>query len=151
MNRLFVPTLWRNNKIYLDKSWIYVSSTKWNDDYYTYQEIFDLQYKPLGYYIDDRLRIRPGEKTQTIDFCEWWDILNSSDEQKLKDADWMFNDIENTKFFNKNAEVNVESTGNAVGFLSFPRMGNSFLRKFLQNVSGIQTGADMPMNMVIVH
>ena len=59
----------------------------------------------------------------------------------------MFSDIKNPLFLKKGAAINPISTGNRVGFLSFPRCGNSFLRKYLQNITGVQTGADMGFDM----
>ena len=42
--------------------------------------------------------------------------------------------------------------GNRVGLASFPRSGNSFLRKFLERITGITTGGeisiDLPLQMV---
>ncbi len=35
--------------------------------------------------------------------------------------------------------------GNRVAFASYPRTGNSFLRKILENITGVFTGSDMPL------
>ena len=37
--------------------------------------------------------------------------------------------------------------GNLICFDSFPRTGNTFLRTFIEQCSGIHTGADMPLWM----
>ena len=139
--------LWNINTTYLDKFCGYLSTTKWNDDYYKFDEYFDLRFKPLGYVRLENEKIVPGESTKVVEFTEFWDIINSSDEQKLKDASWLFEDNDIPKFFNEKAAENVVTTGNRVGYLSFPRCGNSFLRKYLHNITGIQTGADMGMPM----
>jgi hypothetical protein len=36
----------------------------------------------------------------------------------------------------------VDMVGNRVAFASYPRSGNSFLRKILENISGVFTGSD---------
>jgi len=33
--------------------------------------------------------------------------------------------------------------------MSYPRSGNSFLRKYLQNITGIATGSDMTLELNI--
>lgn len=42
-----------------------------------------------------------------------------------------------------------DSTGNKVAYMSYPRCGNSFLRKYLQLITGVATGADMSMEFDI--
>lgn len=37
--------------------------------------------------------------------------------------------------------------GNRVAFATFPRVGNSFLRKIIESVSGVFTGSDMPLEI----
>ena len=39
----------------------------------------------------------------------------------------------------------VDMTGNRVTFTSFPRSGNSFLRKIIEQVTGVHTGGDIPV------
>ena len=123
-----------------------MSTTKWNDDYYKYLEWFEERYQPLGYVIQGE-KVVPGESCQTVEWSDLWEILSSDDEQKLKDAAWIFDDVSVPKFLNEKSAINVQTTGNRVGYLSFPRSGNSFLRKYLHNITGIQTGADMGMVM----
>jgi len=90
--------------------------------------------------------VRPGPGTKTVDFGWLWDILNSDDESLLHANSWIFEDcVQNPKFLSKIADTTVESTGNQIAYLSYPRSGNSFLRKYLQNITGIATGADMAL------
>ena len=39
--------------------------------------------------------------------------------------------------------------GNRVAFTSYPRSGNSFLRKILEQVTGVFTGSDLSLDQVI--
>lgn len=39
----------------------------------------------------------------------------------------------------------ISMIGNRVAFASYPRTGNSFLRKILENITGVFTGSDMPL------
>ena len=40
-------------------------------------------------------------------------------------------------------------TGSKIAFQSFPRSGNSMLRKLLETVTGVHTGSDMPIDVTI--
>ena len=57
-------------------------------------------------------------------------------------------DLNDDKYLDVNAERTVESMNQKVGYLSYPRVGNSFLRKYLQMITGIATGSDMTMEFV---
>jgi len=46
-----------------------------------------------------------------------------------------------TKFL----DSKVDMSGNRIAFASYPRTGNSFLRKILENITGVFTGSDMPL------
>ena len=54
---------------------------------------------------------------------------------------------EDSKFLTLGSEETVHNTHNIVSYCSFPRMGNSFLRMYLQKVTGIATGADMTLEL----
>jgi len=47
---------------------------------------------------------------------------------------------ENPKFLDNTEKM----TGNNIAFASFPRTGNSFLRKFIEQSTGLWTGSNMP-------
>ena len=58
---------------------------------------------------------------------------------------WIF-DEKDPKYFNTSNPLSgqtVESTGNMVSYCSYSRCGNSFLRKYLEKITGIATGSDM--------
>lgn len=59
---------------------------------------------------------------------------------------WVFEDIpKNPKFLDQAAANNVEAMGHHIGLITFPRCGNTFMRKYMQNITGIITGADMDL------
>lgn len=49
------------------------------------------------------------------------------------------------KFLDQKSEM----IGNRVAFSSFPRTGNSFLRKIIEQITGVFTGSDMPIAMTL--
>ena len=74
-----------------------------------------------------------------------YDILLSEDENLLESNKWMFDDLQNSKFLQKDSKRTVGSTGNIVCYSSFPRSGNSFLRKYFENITGVVTGSEMSL------
>jgi len=68
-------------------------------------------------------------------------ILRSKDASLMEENAWMFD-----------GQIRLLDgapipTGQKVAFDTWPRTGNSFLRKFLEQVSGVFTGANMPLEM----
>jgi hypothetical protein len=140
------------DEIYLNSEASHTSLIKWNDDYKTYNE-WTGEWKAKGFEFDHLQRMRAGT-TRTVDFDLLFKVLSSKDEQLLKDNAWMFENCTNIPRFLTPADKStsgktVESTGNHVAYVTFPRVGNTFMRKILQNVTGIFTGADNPLEYVI--
>lgn len=55
---------------------------------------------------------------------------------KNKELMWMFDGVD--RFLD-----NTEIKGDRVCFASYPRVGNTFLRRCLEHVTGVTTGSDM--------
>jgi hypothetical protein len=70
--------------------------------------------------------------------------LTSDDESRLEKHDWS-----NIRYLDVNADKTPLNTGNMVSFSTYPRSGNSFLRKLLQNITSVATGSDMGIAMNI--
>jgi len=47
------------------------------------------------------------------------------------------------KFLDKKLDM----VGDRVALASYPRTGNSFLRKILEQITGVFTGSDMPLDI----
>jgi len=84
----------------------------------------------------DRTGCIRAKGAETINFNKLLEILKSKDPKLL----------EQTKFFdNKNFKFldgSVPRIGQRVWFGSYPRSGNTFMRKYLEMISGIVTGSD---------
>lgn len=85
------------------------------------------------------MTIAPGKNALTINYDDLMNTYKSKDEELFKKNQWMFEGKAN--FLNKKQSLD----GNKVAFISFPRSGNSFLRKYLESLTGIITGSDCPM------
>lgn len=72
------------------------------------------------------------------------DVLKSKDAGQWEAAKWIF-DNNNCPHFLDGAPNNK----NKIAFASFPRSGNSFLRKYFEMLTGITTGADNTLHINI--
>lgn len=136
--------------LYMNGDGAYYSSVKWNDDYGTFNGRLK-EWQDRGYQLDNLKRLR-AVTARKVDFDLLYRILSSSDEQMLKDHAWIFEDCQTYPKFLASADQSesgksVTSTGNHVAYVTFPRVGNTFMRKIFQNVTGLFTGADMPLEV----
>ena len=67
------------------------------------------------------------------------EILLSKDLSRNQELDWIASG--EIRFLD-----GEDIDGDKVSFQSFPRAGNSMLRKFLEVVTGVHTGSDMPLD-----
>ena len=86
------------------------------------------------YKFDKKCRIVPGPDTPVKNFKEVKELLLSKD--LSRDAEFSKDELH---FL----DGKVGMRGNMVAFQSFPRCGNTFLRRFVEQITGIHTGADM--------
>ena len=77
-----------------------------------------------------------------VNYAQLRDILLSNDENLLEQHKWIF-DGENY-FLDGKENLRGPQIGNHIQFTSFPRSGNSMLRKLIENVTGVETGSTMP-------
>lgn len=68
-------------------------------------------------------------------------MLKSKDESLFEAAKWQFDG--DFRFLDG---APIEKLNNKVAFNTFPRSGNSFLRRFLEQVTGITTGASVSLH-----
>lgn len=92
--------------------------------------------------LDDKLILRPGPKTETINFKQLKEILLSKDLARDEELSWV--NKNNIRF------LDGEDLGDQhVCFCSIPRSGNSFLRCFIEEVTGTLTGSDLNINWMM--
>ena len=116
--------------MFFDHSADYFSNERFNKSFMNYAERSAKMTETNGYIWDDLRRIRAGKNSKTVDFGKLWDILRSPDASLLEESKWMF-DIKDDKYLDMNAERTVDSMHQKVSYSTLPRVGNSFLRKYL--------------------
>lgn len=100
-----------------------------------FSEKFQRLYASKGYILDKEMRVRASSTCTTVNFKQLKDMLASKDEKEYQKMQWIFDGQD--RFLDGSPKP-----GNKVAFCSFPRSGNSFLRKYLEKLTGITTGSD---------
>jgi hypothetical protein len=114
----------------------YQFTTRQHEGFNTFSVNFNKKYK--GYGICKTGNVVPIT-AKTISFKKQIEMLKSTDPSQLELARWTFDG--DFRF------LDGESIGdNKVGFTSFPRSGNSFMRRILEQISGITTGGTMHLH-----
>lgn len=92
-----------------------------------------------GLVLNDRQILNAGPGTPTLNYKQLKSLLLSKDLGRNREFDWLQG--RNFRF------LDGEDLGdNQVAFVSAPRSGNSFLRCFLEEITGVLTGADLNIN-----
>ena len=98
---------------------------------------------PTGYMLDKSQHIVASPQTPTINLAQLTGLFISSDENLWERSKWMFDG--HFRFLDGQP---IKS--NKIAFCSFPRSGNTFLRKYLEMLTGIATGADLSLHVNMI-
>ena len=88
-----------------------------------------------GYMLDKNMAIVAKPETPVINLRQLMELLKSSDAGLWERAKWMFDN--HFRFLDGQPNKSQK-----VAFCSFPRSGNTFLRRYMELITGITTGAD---------
>lgn len=77
----------------------------------------------------------PSSGTKTVNFAKYIELLRSKDLAALEEQRWVFEGL--PKF------LDGDLIPMKVCFASHPRSGNTFLRKYIESITGIVTGSDI--------
>ena len=96
-----------------------------------------------GYMLDREMLIRPKPNTIVINLKELVKVFRSKDETLWNESQWMFEN--EVKFLDGEA-----NPSNKIAFASFPRSGNTFLRKYCELLTNVGTGADFYLHTNVI-
>ena len=96
-----------------------------------------------GFTLNDEKVIKVNDENSTINFDKLTETLKkySSQQESFESTRWMFEG--GPKFLD--GKVEMQPT-NRVVYTSVPRSGNSFLRKYFEQITGVVTGSDVTIN-----
>jgi hypothetical protein len=86
------------------------------------------------------MHVRASPGTKVVNLNDLVGLLKSKDRHLWEQAAWVWKN--ELKFLDGSA-----NNSNKIAFASFPRSGNTFLRKYMELLSGIQTGADNTLHI----
>lgn len=130
-----ITSLFREDMLYANDVCSHYSITR-HAGYLNYSEIFR---KKIG----DGYRINKdgtvaATTAKTLNFRNLIKMLKSKDASLFEQSQWMWNG--DFKF------LDGEKLPSKIAFNTFPRSGNSFLRRLLEQVTGISTGATVQLH-----
>lgn len=122
---------------YCDENFIHWSTRPPVGDNKQRFENFSERFKRIhpGYYYSKCMHIRARPGTTVLNQKTLTHLFRSKDVELWEKAQWMFEG--EFKFLD-----GEENRSNKIAFSSFPRSGNTFMRKYCELLTGVQTGAD---------
>lgn len=130
-----IISIYREDMIFSD-SVCFQFTTRKHEGFHTFSYHFRQKYPGYGV---DRLGAVCALTAKTINFRQQVNMLKSRDPSSLEACRWVY---DGDFRFLDGESINNER----VGFTSFPRSGNSFLRRVLEQVSGITTGGTVHLH-----
>lgn len=139
----FYHNLYREDLFYAEKAFEHLSLTgpDGSEERKTFEKFSD-RFRRLypGYILDRHMHIVALPSTPVINLRQLMTLLKSKDEVLWERSKWMFDG--NFRYLDGQPNKSQK-----IAFCSFPRSGNTFLRKYLELLTGIQTGADNTLDV----
>jgi len=139
----FIQNLYREDLFYANKAFLCWSmkGPDGSEERKTFEK-FSERFRKIypGYQLDKYMHIVAKPETPVINLRQLMDLLKSSDAGLWERAKWMFD--KNFRFLDGQPNKSQK-----VAFCSFPRSGNTFLRRYMELITGIQTGADNTLHV----
>jgi hypothetical protein len=82
------------------------------------------------------------EDTKKVHYGELMRVLKSTSEENLRHYEKENNILDGQRRFFDGDEL---PAGQRIAYTTFPRSGNTFLRRYLDQITGVETGANMPL------
>ena len=98
-----------------------------------------------NYEYDELGILKPTERQETINFNTLKKLLLSPNTEENRNQLEQIVSTQEPKFLDKK----VSFVGNRIHMASYSRSGNSFLRKFIEQISGVYTGSDLHLRDVL--
>ena len=132
-----LTSLQREDVIFADSTCFRYTRQK-KEGYFSYTEIFNKKFP--GYALDKKQRVI-ADTAKTVNFEQLLTCLKSSDSKLLDELRWAFDG--EFRFLDGRS---IEDQKMRIAFNTYPRSGNSFLRRLLEQVTGITTGATVSLH-----
>ena len=128
--------MYRADALYANRDFSKFSLVKFSDDYKTFSEQIQKLYP--GYALDERFRVTPMPTTPTLNLKQILALMKNKDSLSEHLA-W----FEGGSKYLDGEDIGSEK----VCLTSYHRSGNTFMRKYLEAITGIATGADTSLDV----
>ena len=137
-----MTSLLREDLVFVDKI-CYRWTVRKQEGFSSYSERFRQLFGADGKY-----KCAPGgsiypAKARTLSYSHLISVLKSKDVALLEENRWIWDG--EFRFLDGQERLGFEGHRNHVQFTSFPRSGNSFLRRLVEQLTGTTTGSTMPL------
>lgn len=138
----FLQNMYREDKFYADPNFTCWTHRGANLDGF---ELFSDRFRKFypGYILDKNMRVRALPETKVVNLDHLYGLLRSKDEKAWEANKWIFDG--QMRFLD-----GKQNNWNKIAFGSFPRSGNSFLRKYLEMLTGVTTGSDNTLHVNVI-
>ena len=124
--------LFKTEKIFMNKDMTLFASHRANDEYQTYVEKVNAIYP--GHELDTAdFTIVPHKDAKRVKFSDYISYLKSSDDQLIENPlNWVF---EGASHY-----LDASESVPRIGFITYPRSGNTFFRNFFEKITNVVDG-----------
>ena len=130
INKVYVD-LFLNGKIWINKDFSEIATSKLSDNFETHGEKIIRLFPGCTYNKED-LTIVPAEGTPTVKFSDYISLLKSKVDDCPETQKWIFEG--HSYYLDGTEDVPM------ISYISFPRSGNTFFRKFFETITNITDG-----------
>jgi hypothetical protein len=112
------------------------------DRFETFSEKFNRMYKGLRLN-PTNMQIEPGPQSEVINLDQLVELFKSKDEVAWEKSKWIFDG--KLRYLDGS-----RNRGNKIALSSFPRSGNTFMRKYTDLLTGVHTGSDCTLHVNVM-
>lgn len=138
INKVYVD-LFLSGKIFVSKDFSEIATSRLSDDFESHSEKIARLYPGCTYNKDD-LTIVPADGTPTVKFSDYISLLKSKVDECPEQFKWIFEG--DSYYLDGKEDVPM------IAYLSFPRSGNTFYRKFFESITNITDGQYVKNEMI---
>ncbi len=123
--------LFLEGRVWISKDFNQIAVSRLSDEFETHAEKIQRLYPGCTFNKED-LTIVPKEGTPTVKFSEYISLLKSKVSECPEDLKWIFEG--DSYYLDGKEDVPL------ISYLSYPRSGNTFYRKFFESITNITDG-----------
>mmetsp|Transcript_3401 Transcript_3401/g.5104 ORF Transcript_3401/g.5104 Transcript_3401/m.5104 type:complete len:239 (+) Transcript_3401:263-979(+) len=134
----------RDDVFYTDHESSQIATHSWGGAFMKTSERFATSPALQGLKFSDKDHSLTSDTRETTNLETLMEVLRGTDFDRYEQYKEKFLDDKVSRFLD-NTPIQTEK----VAYMTFPRSGNTFLRKYIELISGVPTGSEMPVNLLM--